>query len=149
LKSISSAIAQPAFNVTKFRHLNIPLPPLAEQRRIVAKIDALFSRLDKGVETLQAIQQQLRMYRQAVLKWAFEGKLTAEWRHTNEYTKKEVSSAFISCVKSECGKNYDTLIDPDFPVYDLPQCWQWVSIGNLSKGIEYGGHRQSLIRKAR
>ena len=54
-------------------HYSFPLPPLAEQNRIVAKIDALFSELDKGVETLQTIRQQLRMYRQAVLKWAFEG----------------------------------------------------------------------------
>jgi len=52
----------------------IEFPPLAEQHRIVAKIDALFSKLDKGVETLQAIRQQLWTYRQAVLKWAFEGK---------------------------------------------------------------------------
>jgi len=42
----------------------------------VAKIDALFSKLDKGIETLQFVRQQLRTYRQAVLKWAFEGKLT-------------------------------------------------------------------------
>jgi len=81
IKGISSATAQPAFNVTKFRSLTIPLPPLAEQHRIVAKIDALFSKLDKGVETLQTIRQQLRTYRQAVLKWAFEGKLTSsEWK---------------------------------------------------------------------
>ena len=60
---------------TKLETVAIPLPPFAEQHRIVAKIDALFSRLDKGVETLQNLQQQLRIYRQAVLKWAFEGKL--------------------------------------------------------------------------
>lgn len=41
--------------------------------RIVAKIDTLFSELDKGVEVLQTVRQQLRTYRQAVLKWAFEG----------------------------------------------------------------------------
>lgn len=50
----------------------VELAPIAEQHRIVAKIDALFSELDKGVETLQTIRQQLRTYRQAVLKWAFE-----------------------------------------------------------------------------
>ena len=61
---------------TKLETITIPLPPLAEQHRIVDKIDALFSKLDKGVEMLQTIQQQLRTYRQAVLKWAFEGKLT-------------------------------------------------------------------------
>ncbi|MHB2149377.1 restriction endonuclease subunit S [Calditrichota bacterium LG25] len=57
-----------------------PLPPLPEQRAIVARIEELFSRLDKGIETLQQVKQQLKVYRQAVLKWAFEGKLTAEWR---------------------------------------------------------------------
>jgi len=54
------------------------LPPLNEQHRIVAKIEELFSSLDKGIESLKTAQQQLKIYRQAVLKWAFEGKLTNE-----------------------------------------------------------------------
>lgn len=58
------------------KEIPVPLPPLAEQHRIVAKIEELFSGLDKGVETLRAAQQQLKVYRQAVLQWAFEGKLT-------------------------------------------------------------------------
>lgn len=58
------------------RILPIPLPPLAEQHRIVAKIEELFSELDKGVETLKTAQEQLKVYRQAVLKYAFEGRLT-------------------------------------------------------------------------
>jgi type I restriction enzyme S subunit len=56
--------------------INFPLPPLPEQHRIVAKIEELFSSLDKGIESLKTAQQQLKIYRQAVLKWAFEGKLT-------------------------------------------------------------------------
>ena len=56
--------------------IQIPLPPLSEQHRIVAKIEELFSELDKGVETLKTAKQQLKVYRQAVLKYAFEGKLT-------------------------------------------------------------------------
>lgn len=53
-----------------------PLPPLPEQHCIVSKIEELFTELDKGIEQLQTVQQQLKVYRQAVLKWAFEGKLT-------------------------------------------------------------------------
>jgi type I restriction enzyme, S subunit len=76
IKAIATATAQPAFNVTKFRLLEVPLPPRNEQHRIVAKIEELFSSLDKGIESLKTAQQQLKVYRQAVLKWAFEGKLT-------------------------------------------------------------------------
>jgi type I restriction enzyme S subunit len=56
--------------------LQFPLPPLSEQQRIVTKIEELFSELDKGIETLKTAQQQLKIYRQAVLKYAFEGRLT-------------------------------------------------------------------------
>jgi len=53
-----------------------PLPPLKIQESIVSKIEELFSELDKGIESLKLAQQQLKVYRQAVLKWAFEGRLT-------------------------------------------------------------------------
>ena len=55
------------------KNLDIPIPPKDEQRRIVSRIEELFSKLDKGVETLQTTKQQLAVYRQAVLTEAFEG----------------------------------------------------------------------------
>tara|TARA_B100001540_G_C15816709_1_gene647926 strand:- start:803 stop:2149 length:1347 start_codon:yes stop_codon:yes gene_type:complete len=61
----------------------VALPPLEEQHRIVAKIETLFSELDKGIEALKTAREQLKVYRQAVLKHAFEGKLTAHWREEN------------------------------------------------------------------
>jgi type I restriction enzyme, S subunit len=58
----------------------IPVAPQGEQRRIVSKVEELFSELDNGIENLKSVQGQLKVYRQAVLKNAFEGKLTAQWR---------------------------------------------------------------------
>lgn len=63
-------------NPNQTAEFDIPLPPIAEQHRIIEKIEELFSELDKGIETLKTAKQQLKVYRQAVLKYAFEGKLT-------------------------------------------------------------------------
>ena len=69
-------------SLKSMREFNIPLPPKPTQQVIVSKIEELFSELDKGIENLHTAQQQLKTYRQSVLKWAFEGKLTEtikEW----------------------------------------------------------------------
>ncbi len=63
----------PHLNVDIMKKAEITVPPLPEQERIVARIEELFSQLDNGVETLKKATQQLAVYRQAVLKEAFEG----------------------------------------------------------------------------
>ena len=70
----------------------IPLVSLSEQQRIVAKIEELFSELDKGIETLKKAKQQLKVYRQAVLKYAFEGKLT-----NPDVKEGELPEGWITC----------------------------------------------------
>lgn len=77
-KLITKGTTRPRVNLTIVRELELPLPPLPEQHRIVSKIEELFSELDKGIESLKTARQQLKIYRQAVLKWAFEGRLTNE-----------------------------------------------------------------------
>ncbi len=73
--------------------INFPLAPLNEQNRIVEKIEELFSDLDKATEELKKTQEQLKIYRQAVLKAAFKGKLTEKWREQNniELSFEEIS----------------------------------------------------------
>ena len=71
-KAISGS-AQPQITRTTLSPIKIPLSPLPEQRAIVAKIEELFSDLDKGIADLKKAQDQLKVYRQAVLKKAFEG----------------------------------------------------------------------------
>lgn len=72
-----------SINTSSLQGFKVPLAPTPEQLRIVAKIEALFSEIDHGVEELKAAQQKLKRARQALLKAAFEGKLTARWRAEN------------------------------------------------------------------
>jgi type I restriction enzyme, S subunit len=72
--------AQPNISQTILKKLEIPFAPLPIQRAIVSKIEALFSDLDNGIANFKKAQEQLKIYRQAVLKKAFEGELTKEWR---------------------------------------------------------------------
>ncbi|HAT3844067.1 TPA: restriction endonuclease [Legionella pneumophila] len=82
LKMISRS-AQNGFAKHEVAHIQIPIPPLNEQKRIVAKIEELFSELDNGIAALKTARTQLKVYRQALLKHAFAGKLTAKWREEN------------------------------------------------------------------
>jgi type I restriction enzyme S subunit len=85
IDEMKTGISDSGLNLThdRFRTLKVPLPPLAEQKRIVAKIEELFSELEAGEESLRAARRQLGVYRQSILKQAFEGKLTETWRAEN------------------------------------------------------------------
>ena len=68
-----------------FWNLEFSIAPLNEQKRIVDKIEKLFSDLEKGEALLKQVQQQLGVYRQAFLKAAFTGELTKDWREKNKH----------------------------------------------------------------
>ena len=93
-------VSYPAVKDEQVRDQPLWLPPTEEQRRIVAKIEELFSELDKGVESLKTARAHLKVYRQAVLKHAFEGKLTAQWREENK-DKLEKPEQLLARIKQE------------------------------------------------
>jgi type I restriction enzyme S subunit len=62
--------------VNNLKNIVLPLPPLQEQHRIVEKIESIFSELGQADKGLQNVKQQLQIYRQAIMKSAFDGKLT-------------------------------------------------------------------------
>ena len=99
-------IAVPNVNATKLKTITLPIPPFAEQHRIVAKIEELFSELDKGIESLKAARAKLDVYRQAVLKHAFEGKLTAQWREENK-DKLETPEQLLARIEGERQERYE------------------------------------------
>ena len=85
-----------AITGNQLKTFEIPLPPLAEQHRIVSKLETLFTQLDAAVDSLKKAQVQLHQYRRSILKAAFEGKLTKEWRaeHRNKFQPLNNSTEF-------------------------------------------------------
>jgi len=129
--------------VTKKQLKELPLfiPPLNEQKRIVAKIEQLFSDLDAGVETLKAIKKQVRQYRQSVLKYAFEGKLTADWRKKNKPEPASILLEKIAKEKEQKTKGKKQKKSPPLDTSDLPELpegWVWERIENIAVEQQYG-----------
>ena len=91
--------------------IEMPVPPILEQKRIVARIEELFSELDNGVETLRKTKQQLAVYRQAVLKQAFEGRFTTHQQ---------------LCVELPWASEEETSTLPNIPAE-----WRYVALSNL------------------
>lgn len=88
----------------------IPVPPMHQQKHIVAKIEELFSELDNGIASLKTAREQLKIYRQAVLKHAFEGKLTAQWREENA-DKLESPEQLLARIQQERETRYQQQLE--------------------------------------
>ncbi len=143
------------------------LAPLNEQRRIVAKIEELFSGLDAGVAALKRSMANLKRYRAAVLKAAVEGKLTEEWRP--KHPAKEPASALLARIlkqrrvtweadqrakfaaaEKEPPKNWqDKYVEPTPPdtngLTNLPDGWCWASVEQLGD-VQLGRQRSPKHR---
>ncbi len=102
-------------NQSTMRKMPVPLPPLAEQRRIVAKLEALFTQLDAAVEALKKAQTQLQRYRQSLLKSAFEGELTKQWREGYSGQLEPMSVSKDSDLEG---------------LTELPDGWVWTTLAN-------------------
>lgn len=105
-----AGIAVPNVNAVKLSQIELPIAPLPEQHRIVAKIEELFSELDAGTASLTRARAQLKTYRQALLKAAFEGKLTAPWRAANP-DKLEAPETLLSRIRKERDTRFAAALD--------------------------------------
>ena len=97
-------------NQRAMRKIAVAFPALNEQRRIVAKIEELFSELDKGVESLKTARAQLKTYRQSLLKAAFEGRLTEQWRRENA-DQLETTDQLLQRIQVEREARYQQQLD--------------------------------------
>lgn len=81
--------------------MEVEIPSADKQKRIVNKIEELFSELDSAVETLKKTKEQLAVYRQSVLKEAFEGNFTEIWRKRNKIQKDWKATPIQEFIKKE------------------------------------------------
>ena len=147
---------------TTLLKVEIPLPPLPEQHRIVAKIEELFTKLDAGINALHKAQSQLKRYRQSVLKAAFEGKLTEAWRAEHQEELEPASVLLERILKARREKweteqleqmrakgempkddkwktKYKEPIAPETSnLPELPNGWEWVKLGQVTYLITKG-----------
>lgn len=91
----------PHLNPELLKQQKLIVPALPEQERIVNRIEEMFSQLDASVETLEKTKVQLALYRQAVLKEAFEGRLTIQWREDNHKDNEWKTVFIVEMIKKD------------------------------------------------
>lgn len=98
---INMAVNQVSINQKQLSSLEIPLPPLSEQQRIVERIEELFAKLDEAKEGLQEVADSFAVRKAAILHKAFTGELTKQWRLENgvsdESWEESNLGSFIAC----------------------------------------------------
>jgi type I restriction enzyme S subunit len=135
---MTGAVGQRRVPAEFLKHTLIPLPPLSEQRRIVAKLDALSARSKRARAELDIIRLQVAKCRNALLRTAFCGELTREWRLTR-----------ILSAQSDINQNK---IDGRTrgSLYDLPAEWAWTAatqIASVSGGLTKNPKRKAFPRR--
>ena len=140
--------AQPNCNASKLAALSLPLPPLAEQERIVAKLEAVLFRVNAARERLAKVSAILRRFRQAVLAAACSGRLTADWRAAPKvspvgsriaqllHDRKRIfeSAQPVGGDRNPNGRRARYKVPHDAVAPDgevLPDTWAWVSVSQL------------------
>ncbi len=131
-ESFGSGTTFKEVSASKFATIPIPIAPTLEQKRIVGKVEELFSFLDAGVASLRAVQAQLKRYRQAVLKHAFEGKLTEQWRKTHQ-DQIEPAKKLLDRIKTERGIGQQAELEKSGVSNEgIPETWQLTALAIIA-----------------
>ena len=142
----SAGIALQNVNAKKLATLELPLPPLPEQRHIVAEIEKHFTRLDASVAALKRVQANLKRYRASVLKSACEGKLvpTEAELAQSEGRDYEPADRLLARIVTERraqwesqenrrGKYKEPVAPDTSNLPELPEGWVWAVLGLMGE----------------
>lgn len=123
--------------------MKVEIPSADVQKRIVNKIEELFSELDSAVETLKKTKEQLAVYRQSVLECAFEGKYTIDWRKLNKYSASEFKKELYK-KRCDAGNTSEYQLMEEINLPSIPKGWDWIFVGDIVTSPEYGTSKKSL-----
>ena len=127
----STGIALANVNASKLTQITLPLAPLNEQQRIVAKLEAILAKVQSAQAHLESMPDLLKRTRQAILSAAVSGKLTENWRDAKESLARSATKALKT-------QNIKTL-NPEEPYLpELPEQWSWIKlkdVGHVQTGI--------------
>ena len=101
---------RPRVNFDQIGDFEVRVPPLGEQRRIVEGIEGMFDEIGRGLDSLRDAKRAIGLYRQSLLKSAFEGRLTADWRTTNP-DKLESAEALLGRIDDGRERVYQASLD--------------------------------------
>ncbi len=138
----SAGIAIPNVNGSKLRQVILPIAPLTEQRRIVARIDELFTEIADGATALTRARNDLDTLRRSLLKAAVTGQLTREWREHNKpnETGAELVNRFRSA-RPHVGSTLRGWSPSDSGrIPDIPGTWAWCAVEEAGE-VQLGRQR--------
>ena len=124
----------------------VPLPPLAEQDRIVAKIEELLPYVDRYAAAYEKLEQFNAKFpedmKKSILQYAIQGKLVEQRPEegTGEELYRQIQAEKHRLIKEGKIKKEQPLADiaEDAIPFDIPESWKWVRWGNISQSIQYG-----------
>ena len=137
LASISRGVALSHLGVTTISSLPMPLPPLTEQKRIVAKVKELFAIADSLGVAADGLENAAKRLDKKILDLAIRGKLVPQ--DPNNEPASELVKRIAASHRSPC-KNQSETIDPPFAI---PQSWEWVRLGEVSDIVRGTGIKRN------
>ena len=148
-----SGTGQPNVNATKLSEILIPIPPIEEQKRIVAKIEKLMPLVDEYAESynrLQKIDNEFEdKLKQSVLQYAMEGKLVKQNlsdEPASELIKKieNEKAELVKEGKIKKSKKLPAITDDEKP-FDIPDSWEWVRLKQITTYGNFNSIKGSSI----